>query len=109
MAKIPRISGGAEQAGLGRWHQAEFRARTLAENGYAAVEKTLRQGAGVIGNVVPVQARARRGAGSLKQIEVFQQKRHAGKRPLGKSAVDLLVRVVDMFDQIGRASCRERV
>src|ERR1041385_179894 len=101
MVEIPRISRGAEQTRLGRRHQAEFRTRTLAENGDAAVEETLRQRAGMIGNTVPVEARAEGGAGPLQQIEILEQKRHAGEGPLGKSAVDLPARIVVMPDHHG--------
>ena len=101
MVEIPRISRGAEQARLGGRHQAEFGARTLAEDGHTTVKETLRQGAGMIGDIVPVEARAEGGAGPLQQIEVLEQKRHAGERPLGKPTVNLRPRIVVMPDHHG--------
>ena len=63
MRQIPRVAGRAEQAALGGRQQAELRAGALAEDRHPGVEEALREGAGMIGHIVLVDARARRWCG----------------------------------------------
>src|ERR1700733_3808500 len=97
MREIPRIAGRAEQPRLGGWHQSEFRARALAEDGQAGVQEALGERAGMIGDIVLVDARAEGGPRTLKQIEVLEHERHAGEGAIRKPPVDLPSRVIVML------------
>ncbi|GCC48359.1 hypothetical protein chiPu_0032237, partial [Chiloscyllium punctatum] len=85
MLEIPGIAGRAEQTRFRRRHQAEFRARALAEDRKSRIEEALGQRPVVVCDEVLQQAGARRGAGALEQIEVFQQERNAGERAVGQA------------------------
>ncbi len=89
MIEIPGVASGHEQPRLRGRHQTEFRARTLAENHDAGIKKPPGEGAGVVGDKIPVDRRPRRRARSLQEIEILQEKRHAGEGSVDKSRVDL--------------------
>ena len=70
----------------------------LAEDRDAGIEEALGEGAGMIGDIVLVDAGAERGSGALQKIEILQQKRHAGEGTVGKALVDLPPGIVVMLD-----------
>ena len=71
MRKIPGIAGRTEQTRFCGRHQTEFRGRALSEDGDAGSNKAPGEGAGMVGDVILVDARARGGPRSLKEIEIF--------------------------------------
>ncbi len=86
------------QTGLGGRHQAEFGTGALPEDRNPGREKALREGTAVIGDKILQKGRARRRARALQQIEILQEKRHAGERASGKPFLDLAFRIVVMLD-----------
>src|SRR5260370_17982823 len=96
MREIPRISGRTEQPRLGGRHQSEFRTGGFSEDREAGIEEAPGEGAGMIRDIVLVDAGARRRPRALENIQILQQKRHAGKRPFRKPLVDLLPGIVVM-------------
>ena len=91
---IPGIAGRTMQARLRGRHEAEFRTGALAEDGDAGPEETSGQGTGVVGDIVLVDAGAESGSRALEQIEILQQKRHAGEGTVRKSLFDLPLRII---------------
>src|SRR5580698_9771446 len=101
MREIPWIPGRAVQPGFGGRQQSEFGAGALAEDGDASIEETLGEGAGMIGDIVLVDAGAVSGAGAGEYIQILQQKRHAGERTVGQSVIDLPFGIIVMLDDYG--------
>src|SRR4051795_12823576 len=97
MREIPWIARRPEQPRLGGRHQAEFRARALAEDGHAGVEETMDEGAGMIRDIVLEDAGARGGPRTLEKIQVLEQERHAAEGAVRKPPVDLRSRVLVVF------------
>src|SRR5260370_12460766 len=75
MREIPRISGRTEQPGLGGRHQSEFRTGAFSEDREAGIEETLGEGAGMIRNIVLVDAGARPRPRALKNIPILHHNR----------------------------------
>ena len=67
----------------------------------AGIEETLRQRVGVVGDVILQDRGARCRAGALEEIEILQQKRHAGERTVRQTALDLAFGIVVMLDDDG--------
>src|SRR5262249_5779578 len=94
MREIPGILGRAVQSRLGGRHQPEFRTRTLAENREARFQEALGERAAVVRDLVLVDAGAKCRTRAFKEIEVLQDKWHAGKGTLRHSLLDLPLRVI---------------
>ncbi len=56
---IPGVAGRTEQPGFGGRHQSEFRTGAFSEDRHPGIEEALGEGAGMIGDIVLVDARAR--------------------------------------------------
>src|SRR3954466_5571154 len=97
MREIPWIGGRPEQPRFGGRHQAEFRARALAEDGHAGVEETTAEGAGMIRDIVLEDAGARGGPRTLETIQALEQGRPAGEGAVRKPPVDFRSRVIVVF------------
>ena len=96
-ARFQGLRVGPMQARLRGRHQAEFRAGALAEDRDAGLEEALGEGAGVVGDVILVDAGAEGRPRALEEIEILQQKRHAREGTIRKSLVDLPLRIVVML------------
>ncbi len=55
----------------------------------------------MIGNIVPVDARARSRPGALENIQILEQKRHAGEGTIRKPVVDLPLGIIEMLHHHG--------
>src|SRR5450631_1800333 len=96
--EIPWVSGRTEPPGLGGRRQSQLRTAAFYEDRHSGIEEAPSEGAGMIGNIVLVDARARGRPRALQDIQILQEKRHAGERAIRKPAVDLRLRIVVMFD-----------
>ena len=84
-ARFQGFRVGPNSRDSGGRHQAEFRTGAFSENRDPGIEKALGEGAGVIGDIVLVDAGARRRPRALENIQILQQKRHAGEGTVRKS------------------------
>src|SRR2546423_14508078 len=94
--KVPRIARRTEQAGLRGRHQSEFRSGAFPEDRHAGSEKSLGEGAGVIGNVIVIETGARGGTRARENLQVLQKKGHACERAIRKAPFKLALRVIVM-------------
>ena len=88
---------GPNRRDFGGRQQSEFRAGAFAEDRDPGIEEALGEGAGVIGDIVLIDAGAESRSRARKNIQILQQERNTGEGPIRKPVVDLAPGIVVMF------------